>query len=98
MPPSPPELLRAARVAMQQNDFLSAVDALESLVAHAERTGDTDAETRHRGSLALLYNRLGLSDDALEQLRVALELAQSAGNRATESALRGNLSRPARNR
>ena len=91
MPPSPPELLRAARVAMQQNDFLSAVDALESLVAHAERTGDIDAETRHRGSLALLYNRLGLSDDALTQLHQALELAQTIGNRTTESALRGNL-------
>ncbi len=84
------ELLRAARVAIQQQDFPSAIQALEKLVQVAHAAGDSPAEMRHLGSLALLYNRLGMSEEALAHLETALQLAQTHNDRVTEGGLLGN--------
>lgn len=91
MTTNPIQLLRTARQAIQKQDFVTAIDSLKQLVDHAHDEGDTVAEARHLGNLALLHNRLGMSDDALLLLERALKLAQDQGDKLTEDGLLGNI-------
>jgi tetratricopeptide (TPR) repeat protein len=87
----PVQLLRAARSAIQQQDYTAAIDAMQKLVTHDRETNNKALEVIHLGNLALLQNRLGLSDVALTNLERALELARAAGDRAAEDGVLGNM-------
>ncbi len=91
MSQDPVQLLRAARSAIQQQDYSAAIDAMQKLVTHDRETDNKALEVIHLGNLALLQNRLGLSEIALENLVRALELARAAGDRAAEDGVLGNM-------
>ncbi len=84
-------LLREVRLAMQQNDYPRAVDALRQTVGLALQEGDNGAVGRHLGNLALLYYRLGKPNDALQAFHDALYYTRLEQDTLTESGLLGNI-------
>lgn len=85
------ELLREIRIALQNNDFPLAIRCLEEVVVLARERGDTGAEGRHLGNLALTYYRLGNPGMALTHFEQALRCAQRDHDRLTENGLLGNM-------
>jgi tetratricopeptide (TPR) repeat protein len=84
-------LLRQMRQALQRNHYAEAVDALTQVIALARAADDQDALARHHGNLALIYQRMGDTDAALEHFAYALDHARASGDRAIESGLLGNM-------
>jgi tetratricopeptide (TPR) repeat protein len=91
MTTDPIQLLRTARAAIQKQDYTTAVQAMQSLVQHDQATHNTTLEILHRSNLAMLQNRLGHPDDALQHLNHALELARHTQDRASEEGVLGNI-------
>jgi len=87
----PVQLLREARAAIKAEDYARAVGVMQQLVDHDRETENTSLEIVHRSNLALLQNRLGFSEEALEHLGIALGLAQAEDNRAAEEGILGNI-------
>lgn len=85
------QLLRTARTAIQAKDYFTAVDAMHQLVALDRQSGNVEMEILHLSNLAMLQNRLGLSEEALENLQGALVLARQQENLASEEGLLGNI-------
>ncbi|PJF21688.1 MAG: hypothetical protein CUN56_09790 [Phototrophicales bacterium] len=85
------ELLRQVRLALNNNQFHDAIDALEQVVKLADENGDIGAKGRHLGNLALLYYRLDRPKKALSAFKEALICAQQVNDRFTESGLLGNI-------
>jgi len=84
-------LLREVRLALQKDDFPSAIKSLERAAELAGESGDVGMQGRHLGNLALLYYRLKQPHKALEHFEHALELARNEDERATENGLLGNM-------
>ena len=85
------QLLRQLRLAVQQEDFVSAMECFQRLAQLAHENGDLGAEGRHLGNLALLYYRLNQPDVALHYFANALELARQDEDQLTQSGLLGNI-------
>ena len=85
------ELLKQVRLALQKNDFVTAIACLEQVVALARERGDVGAEGRHLGNLALTYYRLGNANQALENFQLALDCARKDQDRMTENGILGNM-------
>jgi tetratricopeptide (TPR) repeat protein len=84
-------LLRQVRVALQKENYPKAIYWLEEAVKLARQEGDSSAEGRHVGNLALIYYRLGQHDLALEGFQRALNAARADDDRSTEEGLLGNI-------
>ena len=84
-------LLRDVRLALQNDDYLTAIASLEKASKIAGDSGDIGMEGRHLGNLALLYYRLKQPHKALENFERALKLAREDKDRATEDGLLGNM-------
>jgi len=84
-------LLRDVRMALQKDDFPTAIKSLERAVELAGKSGDVGMQGRHLGNLALLYYRLKQPHKALENFEYALKLAREEDERATENGLLGNM-------
>ena len=82
------QLLRTVRLALQQENYPEAINALEQAVALATEAGDHAAQARHLGNLALIYYRGGQPDAALAAFDQALTNARTDGSatRATSCA------------
>lgn len=85
------ELLRAVRLALQQDDYPKAIASLKEAITLSKKSGDLGAAGRHMGNLALLYYRLKQPDKALQYFQEALDNARANGDRATEDGLLGNM-------
>src|SRR5689334_16252949 len=84
------QLLRQVRLALQNDDFESAIDALQQAAALARESGDSAGEGRHLGNLALIYYRVQRPDKALHYFEHALASARADGDRLTEDGILGN--------
>lgn len=84
-------LLRDVRLALQKDDFPTAIASLEKAAKIAGESGDIGMEGRHLGNLALLYYRLKQPHKALEYFEQALKLARADEDRTTEDGLLGNM-------
>ena len=84
-------LLREVRVALQKDDYPTAIKNLKRAAKLAGESGDVGMESRHLGNLALIYHRLGQPEQALKYFRHALVRARREGDRATEDGLLGNM-------
>lgn len=84
------QLLRTVRLALQQENYPEAINALEQAVALATEAGDHAAQARHLGNLALIYYRGGQPEAALAAFDQALTNARADGDRLTEDGLLGN--------
>ena len=84
-------LLRDVRLALQKDDFPTAIASLEKAAKIAGENGDIGMEGRHLGNLALLYYRLKQPHKALEHFEQALKLARKDNDRTTEDGLLGNM-------
>ncbi len=92
MPTNPQvDLLRRVRLALHDEDFDKAVNALNQLVQMAHDKGDVGAEGRHLGNLALTYYRCGEPERALDYFGKALVCARKEGDSVTEDGLLGNM-------
>jgi tetratricopeptide (TPR) repeat protein len=85
------QLLRQVRLALQHDDFESAIDALQQAAVLAREAGDSAAEGRHLGNLALIYYRVQRHDLALQCFEHALASARADGDRLTEDGILGNM-------
>lgn len=85
------QLLRQVRLALQNNDFESAIDALQQAAGLARDAGDAAGEGRHLGNLALIYYRVQRPDKALQHFERALASARADGDRLTEDGILGNM-------
>jgi len=85
------ELLRKVRTALQNRDYKSAITYLKQTAKMAGDSGDTAAEGRHLGNLALIYYRLNQPERALRYFGLALERAKQEKDRVTEGGLLGNM-------
>ena len=85
------ELLRKVRTALQNRDYKSAITHLKQTAKMAGDAGDTAAEGRHLGNLALIYYRLNQPERALRYFGLALERARQEKDRVTEGGLLGNM-------
>ena len=85
------ELLRDVRLALQSNDYAGAINSLEKVVELARENGDTGAESRHLGNLALTYYRLGNTKQSLDAFERALVCARQENDRMTENGILGNM-------
>lgn len=85
------ELLRQVRLALQQDDVETAIQALNQAVDLSLNAEDYGTAGRHLGNLALLYYRQGNSDEALKCFEEALQCARSEKDELTESGLLGNI-------
>ncbi|MFN8372745.1 MAG: tetratricopeptide repeat protein [Anaerolineae bacterium] len=85
------QLLRQVRLALQNQDYPLAISCLEQAADIARSLGDTSAEGRHLGNLALIYYRLGQPEKALEYFEMALARARAEHDRVTEDGLLGNM-------
>src|SRR5688500_14478275 len=85
------QLLRQVRLALQNDDFESAINALQQAAALAREAGDGAAEGRHLGNLALIYYRVQRPDKALQYFERALISAREDGDRLTEDGILGNM-------
>ena len=85
------QLLRQVRLALQNDDFESAIDALQQAAALARESGDSAGEGRHLGNLALIYYRVQRPDRALQYFERALVSARADGDRLTEDGILGNM-------
>ncbi len=88
---NPKQLMRIARRAINEEDYVTATQALVGLVEDAHQRGDKSDEARHLSNLSLLYNRLGLSEKSLEHMNYALVLVRELHDRTTEEGLLGNM-------
>lgn len=88
---NPKQLMRIARRAINEEDYVTATQALMGLVEDAHQRGDQSDEARHLSNLSLLYNRLGLSEKSLEHMNRALILVRELHDRTTEEGLLGNM-------
>lgn len=84
-------LLRDVRLALQNDDYPTAIASLQKASKMAGENGDIGMEGRHLGNLALLYYRLKQPNKALENFERALKLARQDDDRATEDGLLGNM-------
>jgi len=84
-------LLRDVRLALQKDDYPTAIASLEKAAQIAGESGDIGMEGRHLGNLALLYYRLKQPHKALEYFEQALALARKDEDRTTEGGLLGNV-------
>jgi len=87
----PSQVLRQVRLALQNENFQTAIYWLEQAVNSASRDGDHSAEGRHMGNLALVHYRLGQRERALECFQVALASAREDSDLVTEEGLLGNI-------
>jgi tetratricopeptide (TPR) repeat protein len=85
------QLLRQVRLALQNDDFASAIDALQQAAALARDSGDSAGEGRHLGNLALIFYRVQRPDKALQYFERALTSARADGDRLTEDGILGNM-------
>ncbi len=85
------QLLRDVRLALQEDDFPSAIRNLQKIILLAQERGDTDAVGRHLGNLALIFYRQGDRGQALAHFNKALECARQEQDRLTEEGLLGNM-------
>lgn len=85
------ELLRQVRLALQQNDVETAIEALSKAVDMSLDAEDYSTAGRHLGNLALLYYRQGKPREALKCFEDALNCARSENDELTESGLLGNI-------
>jgi tetratricopeptide (TPR) repeat protein len=85
------QLLRQVRLALQNEDFESAINALQQAAALARESGDSAGEGRHLGNLALIYYRVQRPDKALQYFERALASARADGDRLTEDGILGNM-------
>lgn len=85
------ELLRAIRTALMNDDYVTAIEHLEQVVALAHERGDNGAEGRHLGNLALTYYRMAQPEKALASFERALACARRDHDRMTENGLLGNM-------
>lgn len=91
MSQAPADLLRMARTAIQRHDYVTAMRAMQQLVIHDQETQQPELEMIHRSNLALMQNRLGFSDEALDNLEQALKLARQQHSPASESGIQGTI-------
>lgn len=84
-------LLRDVRLALQKDDYPTAIASLEKAAKIAGESGDIGMEGRHLGNLALLYYRLKQPHKALDYFEQALALARKDEDRTTEDGLLGNM-------
>jgi tetratricopeptide (TPR) repeat protein len=85
------ELLRQVRIALRDEDFPRAIHYLEQTVRLAHDNGDTSAEGRHLGNLALIYYRMQQPEKALRHFNRALVCAREQEDILTEGGLLGNI-------
>ncbi|MFN8529358.1 MAG: tetratricopeptide repeat protein [Anaerolineae bacterium] len=85
------QLLRQVRLALQSENYQTAIYWLEQAINAAVLEGDVSAAGRHKGNLALIYYRLGQREKALECFQQALASARDESDRATEEGLLGNI-------
>jgi len=85
------QLLRQVRLALQNDDFETAINALQQAAALARDSGDSAGEGRHLGNLALIYYRVQRPDKALQYFERALVSAREDGDRLTEDGILGNM-------
>lgn len=83
--------LREIRLALQRGDYAAAITNLEQVVTLARERGDTSAEGRHLGNLALAYYQNDQPEKALISFQAALRCARSEQDRLTENGLLGNM-------
>lgn len=83
--------LREIRLALQRSDYAAAISSLEQVVALARDRGDTGAEGRHLGNLALAYYQDDQPAKALQSFQAALRCARNEQDRFTENGLLGNM-------
>lgn len=79
------------REALQNNDFATAVECLEARVRNAQASGDRAGEGRYLGNLALMYHRLGRSEEALDCFERGLALVRAEGDQLSEDGILGNM-------
>jgi tetratricopeptide (TPR) repeat protein len=84
-------LLRQVRLALQNENYKEAIQALKQAAAVANQAGDHSAEGRHLGNLALIYYRVRRPDRALQYFEKALTIARSENDRLTEDGILGNM-------
>jgi tetratricopeptide (TPR) repeat protein len=84
-------LLRDVRLALQAEDFPTAISNLQQVIVLAQQRGDNEAKGRHLGNLALIYYRQGDRGQALASFEQALECARQEKDRLTEEGLLGNM-------
>lgn len=85
------QLLRQVRLALQANDFSTAIMSLERVVQLAEIRQDWGAMARHMGNLALTYYRSGDTVKSIENFMKAITCARKDDDRLTENGLLGNV-------
>jgi tetratricopeptide (TPR) repeat protein len=84
-------LLRQVRLALQNEDFKTAIQGLKQAATAAHDSGDIPTEGRHLGNLALIYYRIQKPDRALECFEQALAIARAESDRLTEDGILGNM-------
>jgi tetratricopeptide (TPR) repeat protein len=84
-------LLRQVRLAMQNENYPEAIQALKQAATLAHDSGDQAAEGRHLGNLALVYHRTQRPDRALHYFEQALAIARTEADRLTEDGILGNM-------
>jgi tetratricopeptide (TPR) repeat protein len=84
-------LLRIVRQALQNEDFVSALEGLKRLVSIAESQQDWGAAARHLGNLALAQYRTGQLEAALSSFAQGQRYAQQDSDPITEAGLLGNM-------
>ncbi|NJR12645.1 tetratricopeptide repeat protein, partial [bacterium] len=85
------QLLRDVRLALQADDYSTAIRNLQQIIARARERGDVEAIGRHLGNLALIYYRQGDRAQALAHFEQALDCARQEQDRLTEEGLLGNM-------
>jgi tetratricopeptide (TPR) repeat protein len=84
-------LLRQVRLALQNENFEQAIQALRQAATLAHDAGDRAGEGRHLGNLALIYYRVQRPDLALQNFLQALTIARAENDRLTEDGILGNM-------
>jgi len=85
------QLLRQVRLALQNENYEGAIQALEMARQLAHEAGDLSAEGRHLGNLALIYYRVKQIDQSLLYFNHALEIARTENDKLTEDGILGNM-------